>query len=227
MSKLIEDSTPHSCLTFLNSVQKSVIFKLMSHSTHTSPTATAPHNTGRDVALIAVFAAFIAVCALLPAFPVGPAGVPITFQTLGIYLTALVLGGKRGFLAVLLYVIVGLLGLPVFAGGSGGIAALAGPSAGYLLAFAPAAALTGALAYSTLSTTPGKSPILRLTGAVLAGFVLMTAAGIAGMVINAGISWPAAFTAALLYVPGDLIKCAVAIAVALPVHRAFPTLSRR
>ena len=185
-------------------------------------------NTGRDLALIAVFAAFIAVCAILPAFPVGPAGVPITFQTLGIYITALVIGGNRGGLATLLYVIVGLLGLPVFAGGGAGFGTLAGPSAGYLLGFIPGAWLCGTLAYTALRRS--RSNGARgggLFGAVIAGFLLITIAGIAGMMLNAGLSFNTALAAAALYIPGDLIKCVIAIIVALAVHRAFHALARR
>ena len=91
-----------------------------------------------DIALIAVFAALIAVLSLTPAVPVGP--VPITLQTLGVALAGLVLGPLRGFLAVVLYLIVGFVGLPVFAGGAAGLAVLGKPSAGYLLSF-PIAAL--------------------------------------------------------------------------------------
>ncbi|MEA5116442.1 MAG: biotin transporter BioY, partial [Propionicimonas sp.] len=66
--------------------------------------------TAADLALVAVFAALIAVFALTP-IPVGVIGVPITLQTLAVALAGLVLGGWRGFLATLLYVVVGLAGL--------------------------------------------------------------------------------------------------------------------
>jgi hypothetical protein len=94
-------------------------------------------SVATDVALVATFAAFVAVCAVLPAIPTGGA-VPITLQTFGVVLTGLVLGPRRGTLALLLYVAVGLAGLPVFSGGAGGLGVLGGASAGYLLAI-PAA----------------------------------------------------------------------------------------
>lgn len=195
----------------------------MSISSH----VTARPQTGRTIALVAVFAAFIAVCALLPAFPVGPAGVPITFQTLAIYLTALILGGKRGSAATALYVVVGLIGVPVFAGGAGGFGVLAGPSAGYLLAFAPAAALIGALAYVFLKRTRATGTRFGLLlVATLAGSALITLCGIAGMMINASLSLHAAVAAALIYLPGDLIKSVLAIIIATAVHRAIPALAR-
>ncbi|MEX3609980.1 biotin transporter BioY [Rothia sp. LK2588] len=182
-------------------------------------------HTGRDIALVAVFAAFITVCALLPAFPVGPAGVPITFQTLGIYLTALVLGGKRGALAALLYLVVGFIGLPVFAGGGAGIGTLAAPSAGYLVSYPIGAFIIGALGYSFLRRRRGNASIVWQVIAALAGFVFITACGVAGMMINAHLSLPVALGAAALYIPGDLIKAVIAALVALAVHRAFPALA--
>lgn len=198
-------------------------------SSQTSPRpARAVANPGRDLALIAVFAAFVAVCALLPAIPVGPAAVPITLQTLAIYITALTLGGTRATLAVTLYVLAGLIGLPVFSGGRGGFGTVASPSFGYLLGFIPGALLTGSLAYAALRRRlSGAGLFGAFVVAVLAGFALIQIFGIAGMMTNAHLELGAAVAAALIYVPGDLIKCLVAVFVALAVHRAFPALSRR
>ncbi len=86
-------------------------------------------SAATDVALVATFAAFVAVCAVLPAIPTGGA-VPITLQTFAVVLTGLVLGPRRGALALALYVLVGLAGLPIFSGAVGGLGVLAGPSAG-------------------------------------------------------------------------------------------------
>ncbi|MDY6050918.1 MAG: biotin transporter BioY [Rothia sp. (in: high G+C Gram-positive bacteria)] len=198
-------------------------------STQTSPQhARATANPGRDLALIAVFAAFITVCALLPAFPVGPAAVPITLQTLGIYIAALTLGGPRAALAVALYVLAGLLGLPVFSGGRSGLGTIAAPSFGYLVGFIPGALAAGTIAYTALRRRlNGASLFGAFVLAVLAGFVLIQIFGIIGMIINAHLDLGTAVGAALIYIPGDLIKSLVAVLVALAVHRAFPTLARR
>jgi len=99
----------------------------------------------QDTALIAVFAALIAVfTALVPGFALGP--VALTLQTLAVALSGLILGPLRGTLAVLLYMGVGLAGLPVFSQGQAGVGVLGGGSAGYLLGFPLAALLIGALA---------------------------------------------------------------------------------
>lgn len=185
--------------------------------------ARSPSSTGADLALIAVFAALIAVFSLTP-IPAGVIGVPITLQTLAVALAGLVLGAWRGFLATLLYVLVGLAGLPVLAGGSAGIGVLAGPTAGYLLSFPLAAAVTGAIAGYGLQRGR-KLRYLWLAGAALAGAVLVTTPlGILGIMVNAGLSLPAAAAAALVYVPGDIVKMLAAAGIAMAVHKAFPAI---
>ena len=180
-------------------------------------------STGADLALIAVFAALIAVFSLTP-IPAGVIGVPITLQTLAVALTGLVLGAWRGFLATLLYVVVGLAGLPVLAGGSAGIGVLAGPTAGYLLSFPLAAAVTGAIATYGLERF-GKAKYLWLAGGAIAGAVLVTTPlGIAGLMINAGMTLPAATVVALGFVPLDIVKMLAAAGIALAVHKAFPAI---
>lgn len=112
-------------------------------------------SVATDVALISTFAAFVAVCAILPPIPT-PSGVPITLQTFAVAVAGLVLGWRRGFLAVALYVAVGLAGVPVFSGGTGGVAVLAGPTVGYLLAFPFAAAVAGFLGGYAVRVGPAR-----------------------------------------------------------------------
>ncbi len=180
-------------------------------------------STGADLALIAVFAALIAVFSLTP-IPAGVIGVPITLQTLAVAVAGLVLGAWRGFLATLLYVVVGLAGLPVFAGGSAGVGVLAGPTAGYLLSFPLAAAATGAIAAYGLKRT-SRFRYLWLAVAAVAGAVLVTAPlGVVGMMANAGLTLPVATVTALGFLPLDLVKMLAAAGIALAVHKAFPAI---
>lgn len=86
----------------------------------------------RNMALCALFAALLCVCAWI-SVPVGATA--ITMQTFGIFLTLSVLGGKRGSIAIAIYVLLGVVGLPVFSGFQGGVGALLGPSGGYLYGF--------------------------------------------------------------------------------------------
>lgn len=84
-----------------------------------------------DMAYIALFAVVIAVCSWISV----PATVPFTLQTFGIFLAVGVLGGKRGTLSVLVYLLLGIIGVPVFAGFSGGIGCILGSTGGYIVGF--------------------------------------------------------------------------------------------
>ncbi|GAA1618047.1 biotin transporter BioY [Leucobacter chromiireducens] len=178
---------------------------------------------GTDLALIATFAALIAVCALLPAISVGGA-VPITLQTFAVMLAGAVLGARRGFLAVLLYLAVGAIGLPVFSGGSAGLAPFAGPSVGYLVAFPLAALATGFFVERLpRSRVVASIPLIMLSG-LAASFLFIHPLGILGMSWRADLTLGQAFIADLAFWPGDVIKNLLMAIVATAVHRAFPAL---
>jgi biotin transport system substrate-specific component len=184
-----------------------------------------------DLALVTTFAALIAACALLPAIPVGTLSVPITLQTFGVALAGTVLGARRGFLAVLLYLVVGLAGAPIFAGGMGGLATVARPSFGYLLAFPLAALLTGYLTQKVFASarwSRGWRATVAVFGAATAGTLLVVyPLGIAVLGWRLGLPAGAALLSGLVFLPGDLVKNALAAVVATSVHRAFPDLIER
>ena len=147
-------------------------------------------NTGTDVALIAAFAALIAVCALLPAIKVaGP--VPITLQTFAVLLSGAVLGMPRGFLAVLLYVVAGAAGLPIFSGGAAGLAVLTGPTAGYLIGFPLAAGLCGAIV-ERLPRRSLVSPVAIFCAGLISSALCIHTLGMAGLVLRADLLRPLA-----------------------------------
>lgn len=179
----------------------------------------------RSVALVAVFAALIVAAALVPGIPVGSLGVPITLQTFAIMLTGLSLGARRGALAVLLYLVLGFAGLPVFSGGRSGLQVLAGPSAGYLVAFLVAAFVVGLAAEQVVrrSRAAWRVPLFFLA-AMLTSIVFVHTLGILGMSLSMDIPLGAAFRADLAFYPGDIIKNVVAAVVAAAIHRAFPDI---
>ncbi len=190
------------------------------------PAASARTSVATDVALVATFAAFIAVCALLPAIPVAGMAVPITLQTFGVMLAGTVLGARRGALAVLLYLAVGLAGLPVFAQGAGGLAVVGKPSFGYLLAFPIAAAIAGALVTRARRVRTTRLP-LAVFAAATAGSLLAThPLGIAVMGWRLGMSPTEAITAGATFLPGDVVKNVLVAVVATAVFRAFPDMLR-
>lgn len=197
----------------------------------TAPVARRRRWDASDLGLIAVFAALIAVSALIAAIPVGGLGVPVTLQTLAVLLTGLALGPSRAFAAVGLYLVLGLAGLPIFSGGRGGLGVLAGPSAGYLFGFLLAATALGALTVVVLRRTRANTgkvrAVLLFCAAMASSIVFVHGLGILGMVLNAKLSFSAAFLADLAFYPGDVVKNIVAVTIALALHRAFPDLLLR
>ena len=173
----------------------------------------------RDLAMVASFAALIAVLGL-PGMvhPFGNA-VPITLQTLGVMLAGSILGWKRGALAVLVLLALVAVGLPLLAGGRGGLAVFAGPSAGYLIGWAPGAALIGWLVQRKLPAYPAWWGALAN---VLGGIVVVYALGIP--VTAAVLDTPLVATAAgaSVFLVGDSVKVVIATAVAAAVHRGYP-----
>ena len=113
----------------------------------------------RNMALCALFAALMAVCAWITV-PVGD--IAITMQTFGIFLTLGVLGGKRGTVAISIYLLLGIVGLPVFSGFQGGIGALLGVTGGYIAGF-----LATALIYWLITALGRNQEIFRLLGMVV------------------------------------------------------------
>ena len=130
----------------------------------------------RSLTHIALFAALIAVLGLVPKIDLA-SGVPITAQSLGVMLCGTVLGARRGALAVGLFLLVMLAGLPLLSGGRGGLGVLASPTVGYLIGF-PIAAFVAGLVTRRLRAPVG---IAAAIGAALGGIVVLNALGIVGM----------------------------------------------
>jgi biotin transport system substrate-specific component len=171
----------------------------------------------KSLAHIALFAALIAVLGLVPKIEL-IGGVPITAQSMGIMLCGTVLGAKRGALAVLLFLGLVAVGLPLLAGGRGGLGVFAGPSVGYLVGF-PIAAFVAGLITERWSAPVG---IAAFAGAVIGGIVVLYAFGIPGMALILGKSLPEATLLATPFLPGDLIKAALAALVTRGIAQMRP-----
>ncbi|WP_426995765.1 biotin transporter BioY [Pseudarthrobacter sp. N5] len=189
-------------------------------------TTTAPRQRweATDLGLIAVFAALVAGSALVPGIPANAFGIPITFQTLAVMLTGLMLGAGRGFAAVGLYTLLGLAGLPIFSSGRSGLGILAGPSAGYIIAFPIAAAVVGWLAAITIRRAGGARAVWLFVAAMVTSILVVHTLGIAGIAVNTKAPLGQAFVADLVFYPGDVIKNILAAVIAVALHRAFPDL---
>jgi biotin transport system substrate-specific component len=186
--------------------------------------ARAPRSSSRDLALIAIFAGIVAALGIVPAFTPPGFGVPITAQSLGVMLAGSVLGARRGALSLVLFLALVATGLPLLAGGRGGLGVFVGASAGFLLAYP-----VGAYVVGWLSERAGTTYKLHwgLVANTVGGVGVVYAGGIVGMAAVLGLSLPAAAVATWIYLPGDAVKVVVAALVARGVHAAYPGLLGR
>lgn len=172
----------------------------------------------RDIVFIALFAALIAALGFIPPLMLG-FGVPITAQSLGVMLCGTVLGSKRGALAVLLFLVLVLVGLPILSGGRGGIGLLATPSAGFLLAWPVAAFVIGSIVERVRSIP---MTIIATLASIVGGVLVLYAFGILGMSVNLGKPIPEAAMLVLAFIPGDLVKAVIAGLITGALLKARP-----
>jgi len=173
----------------------------------------------RNIALVAVFAALTAGLGLLPAVPVPVVPVPITAQSLGVMLAGGLLGGRLGGLALLIFLILVALGLPVLAGGRGGLGVLLGPSGGFVLSWPVAAYTIGWLTRRrNWRTSFAKVLLSNVTGGIGVVYLL----GIPWISITTGLSLTQAALGSVVFVPGDLTKAVLCTFLILKIQRAYP-----
>jgi biotin transport system substrate-specific component len=176
----------------------------------------------RELVHIALFAAITAVLGVVPAVNVGP--VPITAQTLGVMLAGSVVGARRGFLSQLLFLVLVAVGLPLLPGGRGGLSVFTGPTAGYLLSWPVAALVIGLI---TERVWRRYNLGWGVFANVLGGMVVIYAVGIPVSAAVLGASLWTTSVAALIFLPGDLVKAVLAAAVAVQVRRSYPVIEPR
>jgi len=184
--------------------------------------------------LAALLAAVTSVLAYVR-IPLPMSPVPITGQTLGLMLAGVLLGPRLGALSQAVYLLMGAVGLPVFAGGQGGLGVLVGPTGGYLWGHVAGAHVAGLVAGPGLWTAaaggearlPGGSRRgtmvfgRSLAGAVLGGIVTVYGLGVLQLALVTGMGWQAALLAgAVPFLPGDALKAAAAAALAARLARA-------
>ena len=170
----------------------------------------------RQVALVVAASLFVAICAhiTIPLMPLTP--VPLTVQNLAVLLVGFLLGSRRGFAALVIYLVEGLSGLPVFnPTGPGGVAQLFGVTGGFLLAYPFVAFVAGYV------FTRGRRSFAR---AVVAGVVAET------LLFAGGLVWLYAFTHSLAkavyfglywFIAAEVIKIMIAAGIASRWHRKF------
>jgi biotin transport system substrate-specific component len=179
-------------------------------------------NTRLRSVFVVLFAALICTGCFI-AIPVGPGGIPVILQNMFVVLSSLILGGFGGFWAAAVFVAAGALGLPVYSGGTGGVAHLFGPSGGFLIGYLPAALAAGLIAYVPSSEEKpfSRMNIFRLTLAALAGYVILYIPGVLWFMHLTGKELIPTIAACVIpFIPGDIIKLVVTVPVAAKLRPA-------
>lgn len=175
----------------------------------------------RDIVYIALFAALTAALGLFPPLTLPVVGVPITAQSLGVMLAGALAGSKRGGLALLLFVVLVAIGLPLLAGGRGGFGIFLGPSGGFVLSWPIAAFLIGWL----LERHQGETPLWITMGYLAVGGIgLVYLCGIPWLAIAAELTLSQAIIGSAGFIPGDIVKVVLAALIGRGVRRAYPAL---
>jgi len=179
----------------------------------------------KGIALSAVFAALLSISAQvsIPITAISP--VPITLQVFVVYLIAIVIGPRYGAFSCLIYLLMGAVGVPVFAGLTSGVGVLAGPNGGYLFSF-PAAVFLGGLLSRGFKA--GRSGIVRLSLAVAAMLVVIYMVGVSWLseVYLHGNFGEGVLLGAVPFVPLDIAKAVLVVPIALRIkgsNLALPT----
>jgi biotin transport system substrate-specific component len=149
--------------------------------------------------------------------------VPITAQTLGPMLAGSILGARRGAASQGLFLLLVAAGLPLLSGGRGGLGVFAGPSAGFVLAFPVAAVVVGLL---TERFWRGLNLFTSFAFNVIGGVFAVYLLGIPVLAMVAGLPLTQAAAASMVFVPGDLVKAALAASVAIFVKRGYPIIGQ-
>ena len=151
-------------------------------------------------------------CVLSPiSIPIGP--VPISLATLVVLLSVYILGTKWSIVSVVVYLILGMIGLPVFSGFSGGFAKLAGPTGGYLIGYIFLALISGVIMTFAEKKFSEKKKIIPLTFVgMLIGTLVLYAFGTVWFILLMDTTFAYALTVCVLpFLPFDIVKIIIAI----------------
>ncbi len=181
-------------------------------------------NKLRQMVLVAVMAA--AICVVAPfTVPLPFTAIPITFANLMIYIAVFALGWKRGTLSCIIYLMIGMIGVPVFSGFSGGFGKFAGPTGGYIIGYVLQALAAGIIVDAVWNSSlkrPLKAALYML--ALLLGQIICYIFGTAWYMIQQELTFTVAATVSALsacvipFIPGDVIKIIIAIIIGTPLR---------
>lgn len=171
--------------------------------------------TTKEITQSAVFAAVICVMSVIT-IPVGV--IPITLGLFGIMITAVMLGAKKGLLSVLIYILAGAIGLPVFSGFKGGFQVLAGPTGGYISSYILVALVIGFVSDKIKSR--GLTEYILIFISCCIGIVICYALGTVQFMAVSGSNLEDALAkCVILFIPFDLIKALAAAVLGITVKK--------
>lgn len=176
----------------------------------------------KELVEIALFAAILAVFGFLPPIPLPFTPVPITLQTIGVLLAGAFLGVRTATLSMILFNLLVIVGMPILGGGRGGLAAIMGPSGGFVLGWI-AVAFVMALILSKIKE-PGFLAIL-ISGWI-ASIIVLYPIGTLWQAWMMNIPWGAAIAMSAVYIPGDTIKAIVVALLAMKLRGKVRQLSQ-
>ena len=169
----------------------------------------------KSMILVALFASITAVFSIIPGIPLPFSPVPITLQVFAVLLSGALLGAKLGALSQVVYLLLGIIGLPVFSGGTAGLSVLVGATGGYLIGFPIAAFVFGT--FITRKTSPFWINALI---AVILSLAIIYIPGTLWLGHILSLSLSKAFTiGSLPYIPLDLVKAVLVLLLATPVRK--------
>ena len=166
---------------------------------------------------VAIFAAILSLLAQI-SVPIG-IGVPFTLQTFGVYLICLLSGQRTAFWSVLIYILLGAIGLPVFANFSGGLGVIFGVTVGYIFGFLVASLVIPFLVAKIPASVSGWKKFLFQYVAVLMGVFAVHLCGMAQFAWVGSMEFFKAVKILLMFVPVDFIKAALAVFVGSILQR--------
>lgn len=171
----------------------------------------------KSVVFTALFAALTAACAFV-SIPVPGTPIPIVLQNMMVVLSSLLLGPALGTASTLVFIIAGVLGLPVFSGGTGGIAKIMGPTGGFIIGYA-FSSLTAGLIAGRPRIGEGRQ-IVRTVIATLCGFIIMYIPGVLHFMRSLDKTFVQTMALCVTpYIPGDIIKAVICILLSVPLRR--------
>lgn len=172
----------------------------------------------KDMVFIALFACLMAICAWISV----PSQIPFTLQTMGVFLAVGLLGGKRGTIAVLVYILMGAVGLPVFSGMTGGIGKLMGVTGGYIVGFLVSALLMWAMEalFGKKAWVLPVSMVVGLLGCYIFGtawFMVLYTSSKGAITLGAVLGM-----CVVPYIVPDVVKILLALALTKALKRFVP-----